>query len=563
MTRNAPDLGLSSKIHFRISEELVDRFAAITGDASSLHVDQGFARRSQYRRPVVHGMLPVGLLALVPALHLEGLSCVLRALTGRFVAPVFCGDALTLTVDSGRPGQSPGEIVYDYRIQHETSGAIATNGTLTVTFRAVAAPVLRRGGAAPMSGMLVQAPAMNSFRLEDLAIGLDERVDFRICDETLGDFLRTIAAALSEQPAIDLPAVASRFYLPNLMTMLLFSTSVGVCVPGASATFLEFSAECPRDIEVAEGYSLRGTVAHISKATRIVKKNLVVQRVDREAPVLHGKVAALVNKPPQSMPTMGELKASAMDWGLAGKVVLVTGASRGIGETTAKLFALYGAKVIVNYHRGAYDAARIVKEIADAGGDAMAIGADITQADEVAELVRRAVERYGPPDVLVNNAVRDFRPMPFLSLSWEEVQKDLDVIAKGAFLCCQHTIPFMLERGGGKIINISSVATDNPPPNQTKYVMAKSALVGLTRSLSIEFASKNILVNLVVPNFVETDLVTHIQQGFRKKMADETPLRRHATPIDVARAVIMLASSQSSFTTGQKIMVTGGGAPYA
>jgi 3-oxoacyl-[acyl-carrier protein] reductase len=312
-----------------------------------------------------------------------------------------------------------------------------------------------------------------------------------------------------------------------------------------------------------EDLSLRGTISHISRSTRIIKKNLVVQGGDAATPLMRGKAAVLVNKPAQSMPTMDELKASAMEWGLAGKVVLVTGASRGIGETTAKLFALHGSKVIVNYHRGADDAARVVKEICDAGGDAIAVGADITQSGEVAALVERAVARYGPPDVLVNNAVRDFRPSPFLSLSWEEVQKDLDVIAKGAFLCCQHTIPFMLQRGGGKIINISSVATDNPPPNQTKYVMAKSALVGLTRSLSIEFAAKNILVNLVVPNFVETDLVTHIQQGFRKKMAEETPLRRHATPIDVARAVVMLASSHSSFTTGQKVMVTGGGPPYA
>ena len=92
--------------------------------------------------------------------------------------------------------------------------------------------------------------------------------------------------------------------------------------------------------------------------------------------------------------------------------------------------------------------------------------------------------------------------------------------------------------------------------------MAKSALVGLTRSLSIEFAARNIQVNLVVPNFVETDFVAHIQDGFRKKMAQETPMRRHASPVDVARAVAFLASAHSSFTTGQKLMVTGGGAPY-
>ena len=187
---------------------------------------------------------------------------------------------------------------------------------------------------------------------------------------------------------------------------------------------------------------------------------------------------------------------------------------------------------------------------------------NVSNPTDVPTLVNRVIERYGTVDVLVNNAARDFRPVPFLQLSWQDVQNDLDVIAKGAFLCCQQVIPRMLERGGGKIINISTVATDNPPPDQTKYVMAKSALVGLTRSLSIEFASRNIQVNLVVPNFVETDFVAHIQDGFRKKIAQDTPMQRHASSVDVARAVVMLASSYSSFTTGQKIMVTGGGAPY-
>jgi 3-oxoacyl-[acyl-carrier protein] reductase len=166
-------------------------------------------------------------------------------------------------------------------------------------------------------------------------------------------------------------------------------------------------------------------------------------------------------------------------------------------------------------------------------------------------------------DVLVNNAARDYRPVPFLNLRWEDVDADLAVIVRGAFLCCQRVIPHMLARGGGRIVNVASVATDDPPPDQAKYVMAKSALVGLTRSLSIEFASRNILVNMVSPSFVETDFVAHVQEGFRSRIAQDTPMRRLASPIDVARAIAFLASPLASFTTGQKIMVTGGGAPYA
>jgi 3-oxoacyl-[acyl-carrier protein] reductase len=223
---------------------------------------------------------------------------------------------------------------------------------------------------------------------------------------------------------------------------------------------------------------------------------------------------------------------------------------------------LLGAKVIVGYHRGAEDAARIVAEIRAEGGDATAAAADVTRPDQVRSLVGLGVERYGTIHILVNNAVRDYRPIPFLDLAWDEVQSDLDVAAKGAFLCCQQVIPLMLAQGGGKIINISSIAVDNPPQGQTKYVMAKSALVGLTRSLSIEYAARNIQVNLVVPSFVETDLVAHVPDGFRRKIARDTPMQRLASPIEVAQAVVFLASAFSSFTTGQKVMVTGGGAPY-
>jgi 3-oxoacyl-[acyl-carrier protein] reductase len=161
----------------------------------------------------------------------------------------------------------------------------------------------------------------------------------------------------------------------------------------------------------------------------------------------------------------------------------------------------------------------------------------------------------------VNNAARDYRPIPFLKLTWEEIQKDLDVIAKGAFLCCREVIPLMLERGAGKIVNISSLATEVPPPDQAKYVMAKSALVGLTRSLAVEFAARNIQVNMVVPNFVETDFVAHVQEGFRKRIAEDIPMKRLASAHDVAQAVVFLSSAYASFTTGQKIMVTGGAAP--
>ncbi len=308
-------------------------------------------------------------------------------------------------------------------------------------------------------------------------------------------------------------------------------------------------------------YRLRGRITHRSAATRIVKKELLITPHDGDEVIVRGKASTLVAAPPRRMPSLEEVR-EATDFGLRDKVVLITGASRGIGETTAKLFAVHGAKVVINYRHGAEDARRVVGEILDGGGQAVAIAADVSEAGQVRSLVREACRRYGTIDVLVNNAARDFRPIPFSKLTWDDIQADIDVIAKGAFLCCQEVLPLMLEQGGGKIVNISTIATDNPPPDQMKYVVAKSALVGLTRSLSVEFASRNIQVNLVVPNFVETDMVTHVSEGFRKKIAQDIPMGRLASSIDVARAVVFLASSYSSFTTGQKVMVTGGGPPF-
>ena len=548
-------------ITFRVTDDMVTRFAALTGDCSSLHVSDDFARKSAYRRPVVHGMLPVGFLALLPALRGLSAFCLPIAITGRFVAPVRAGDELTLRAGEGRAGSNEGEVVFDFEIQASDTGAAVTLGTLTVLCESARE---HESGAfvSGRAGTLAEPLAVKSFTLEEIQKGMTDRIDFSMPEEAIAEFLNLLASGIGDHAGDMVSGLADRVHLPNLLAVLLFSTSVGVSLPGATATFLEFSARIERRLEAGAAYSLEGEVVHRSAGTRIVKKDLRVSPNGAGSPVLTGRVAALVAKPSRKMPSIEELRRSATDWGLEGKVVLITGASRGIGETTAKLLGLFGAKVIVNYHRGAADATRVVDEIVAAGGEAFAIGADVTRPDEVSALVRGGLQHFGAVDVLVNNAVRDFRPIPFEQLTWDEVQQDLDVIAKGAFLCCQQVIPVMLEQGGGKIVNIASVAVDDPPANQTKYVMAKSALVGLTRSLSIEYASRNIQVNMVVPNFVETDLVAHVAEGFQRRIARDTPMGRNATPADVARAVLFLASAHSSFTTGQKLMVTGGGAPY-
>jgi 3-oxoacyl-[acyl-carrier protein] reductase len=218
--------------------------------------------------------------------------------------------------------------------------------------------------------------------------------------------------------------------------------------------------------------------------------------------------------------------------------------------------------VAVNYLHGEQDARRVVEEIKTNGGQALAVHADVADRNQVEQMMEVICRELGPVDVLVNNAVRDYKPSSFLELTWEEIQKDLDVVVRGAFNCCQEALANMVERGGGSIINLSSQAVEIPPEGQTKYVIAKSGLVGLTRSLAVEFAPKNIRINLVAPSFVETDLTSYISPVSREEIRQETPLGRYAEPLEVAKTILFLASSMSSFITGQTIWMTGGLPPF-
>lgn len=547
----------ATAIGFSVSQDTVERFATLTGDRSSLHVDEDFARVSVYRKRVAHGMLPVAYLGLVDGLRVDGFVCRPKRIQGHFIEPVFPGDRLNLVVEIAAEQAGDSELALDYRVEKPLTDSVVTKGTLVVGYeKSPAAPAAEGGGPATI---VTEPGPMRALQIDDVARGDETRLDLAVSAgavEAMLDCLRSGIEAAGEPAGGD-------FDHATLLAVLAFSTLVGMRLPGESATFLEFTADVAEPVRIGADYGLAGTVTHASRATSILKTRVSVAPAGGGEAAIEGKVVALVNPPRRPIRTIADLKASALDPGLRDKVVLITGASRGIGETMAKLFALVGSKVVVNYRRGQADAERIVKEIVDEGGTAIAVRADVTDSEQVREMVRTAVDRFGGVDVLVNNAVRDFRSIAYDDLGWDEMQGDLDVTVKGAFNCCKAVTPHMLERGGGKIVNVSSVYADDPPPDQLKYVVSKAALDGLTRGLSVEFAERNIQVNAVVPSFVDTDIASHIYDAIRSKKAQESPMKRNATPEDVAQAVVFLASSFSSYMTGQRVMVTGGGAPYS
>ncbi|MDO8488563.1 MAG: glucose 1-dehydrogenase [Candidatus Omnitrophota bacterium] len=539
-----------------ISQNMVDIFVGLTADSSSLHTDGKFARRSLYRSNVVHGMLPVAFISLIPSL--AGFKdFYFQKISARFVKPVFIGDTISVSYKIPLEPQADGSFEVEYSMAKAASAMVVTTGLFVFKLGEKGSGI-SEGVDCSGNTMIVTNLTENSWSFEQINKGLFDEFTFLIGSPQIRKFNKILQEGICSKKRVDfLPKAES---LLNLMGTCLLSTFVGLCIPGQRATFIDFSISFSSNLKLGCKYRLKGRVDFKSESTRTLVENIEI--VSSDCIYAIAKVKVQVQEGPRKMPSVNELQEKHLDLQLKGKVVLITGASRGIGETTAKLFALQGAKVIINYFKGKQDSEKIVHEIKSQGCEVLALQADVSNRDQVKKMVAAAIKHYGKIDILVNNAVRDSLPADFMDLTWDDFQKDIDINLKGAFNCCQEVVPAMIKNKAGKIINIITVYADNPPPKQAKYVVSKSALVGLSRSLAVELAPYNIQVNMVSPGIVETDLTKHVPKMYWDKIKNETPMQRNALPEDVAKAVVFLASSLASFTTGQKIMVTGGNAPF-
>jgi len=246
------------------------------------------------------------------------------------------------------------------------------------------------------------------------------------------------------------------------------------------------------------------------------------------------------------------------------KVVLVTGAGRGIGAAIARAFAAQGASVVVNYLKREATAQQVVQDCKRAGGDALALRADVSAPDDAARLVADTIEQLGRLDVVVNNAFPPYAFDPeqrrrFAELSWADYQRQFDGAVGAAFNVCQAVLPHFRQRAQGAIVNIVSNLVENPVVPYHDYTTAKSALVAFSRNLASELGPLGVRVNCVAPGLVyPTEGSAGTRAAFRDALAAATPLRRIARPEDVAGPVLFLASSWSGFMTGQVLFVDGG-----
>jgi 3-oxoacyl-[acyl-carrier protein] reductase len=240
---------------------------------------------------------------------------------------------------------------------------------------------------------------------------------------------------------------------------------------------------------------------------------------------------------------------------LENKVAIVTGASRGIGRAIALQIAQEGAKVVVNYASSSTAADQVVAEIQAAGGEAIALQADVSQAEQVETLINTTIEKFQRIDILVNNAGIT-RDNLLLRMKLEEWQAVINLNLTGVFLCTKAVSKIMLKQRSGRIINIASVAGQMGNPGQANYSAAKAGVIGFTKTVAKEFASRGITVNAVAPGFIATDMTSNIKAD---DILQYIPLGRFGQPEDIAGMVRFLAADPAAaYITGQVFNVDGG-----
>lgn len=330
------------------------------------------------------------------------------------------------------------------------------------------------------------------------------------------------------------------------------STVIGTQLPGPGALWVAQSLEFLAPVRLGDTLTVTCAVTRKHERDRLLElATTIVNQAGQSVLTGQGKVKVLAPKAqPQAATALGRAK-----------VALVTGGAGGIGKAICLRLARDGFHVLVNYRSQPERAQAVVREIAALEGAARAVAlqADISSAEGVAALTAGALGAFGGVDVLVNNASPRIAAKTLAATGWADIQAQLDVQVKGAFLLTQALAPAMAERRWGRIVNITSLVAEGPPAvTWTGYAMAKSALATMSRYLAAELGPSGVTVNCVAPGLTDAGLVGEVPEKAQMLVARQTPLRRLATPQDVAGAVAYLASEDAAFVTGQTLGVNGG-----
>lgn len=414
------------------------------------------------------------------------------------------------------------------------------------------------GGVAPPDAKLVPEAAGLTFR--DVQVGQTFEVEraFTVDDVQRFAALTGDWSPLHVDPAYAVTTEFGGCVVHGMLLAGLFSQLVGMRVPGRLALYLGQDLAFRRPVLVGETVRASAKVTGKNEATATLALATEIRNAAGLV-VVSGTAKAKVRETrPSTEPARSAAAPAAASPG-SGRAAVVTGASRGIGAAIARALAARGIPVAVNYHRSADRAHREVEEIRRAGGQAVAIQADVREPEEATRLCVTAAAELGSLGLLVNAAIGAFDQHRFADIEWPAFQGQLDYQVKAVVHMCQAAYPFFKAAGGGAVVNLlSQVTVGVPPALMADYVAAKYALEGLSKALAAEWAADGIRVNMVSPGLTRTELTEHYAERVFKAEASRVPLRRLASLEDTAKTVAFLLSDEAAFLTGVNVPVSGG-----
>ena len=387
--------------------------------------------------------------------------------------------------------------------------------------------------------------------IESLRPGDNAAVEVEVTEELVKQFA---ALSLDDNPVHMSTKVAREYGFPRrvahgVISVTTLSRLIGTRLPGPGSVWMDQAIEFTGPVYLGDTIRATVTVKRVSLAARVVILDLEVINVGNAVVVTRGTAKVKVPK------KIEQAKKVVMERTIA----LVTGSSRGLGRAIAVALGKAGSKVVVHCRSRHLDAAQVVAEIEEAGGEAVAITADLTDPKAVERLADEAQQAFGRIDILVHNASPVIERRPWDAWDWNDFQAFFDIYLRAGWQLTQHLAPGMQERKFGRFINVlSSAAFNVPPPQMLPYITAKSALAGMSRALAVELGASNVSVNMIAPSLLVTDQNAYLGDRARQLVAARSPMKRLAELEEVAATVVYLAGPGSSFVTGAVIPVAGG-----
>ncbi|MBK7639018.1 MAG: SDR family oxidoreductase [Bacteroidetes bacterium] len=348
-------------------------------------------------------------------------------------------------------------------------------------------------------------------------------------------------------------ASKTQFKKPVVHGMLgasFISSIIGTKLPGDGALWFSQSLEFLLPVRIGDTLTVTAEVIKKNDKEQIIELKTEILNQNRQI-VTKGIAKVKVIETEDKIAENEHIEPKT-------KTALVIGGTGGIGKATCIQLAKDGFNVIIHYNKNKSLAEEIKNEIELLNQKAIIVRADILNIEDIKEMASKAIRAFENIDVIVNCAATVIPNIKFQDLVWTDYLQQLELNIKSTFLIIKEIMPSMIKNGYGKIINIGSLSAEKPNADWSHYITAKSALIGLTKSLAFELAPKGIRINMVTPSLVSTELTADIPEKFKLLTAAQTPLRRLALAKDVAGTISFLASEKSDFLTGENIRVNGG-----